>query len=193
MTLKFPSHPDDVREAAAPHIYYELLAMVQARDLNNHAKKYKGNTTYPGADVVMQNCAIESFLLHYRALREFFNDKEKHKADDIKAKDYLPTWTASDTWLTYQNEIDRINKRLAHVSVLRKTLDHDWDLAHMEWNVSRTFEDFISKLTAVHQVWFADVTTLLGLRRPASAAILGADSNSTASGGTPMMIFPPFP
>ena len=193
MTPKFPPHPADVCEETAPHIYYELLAMAQARDLNNHAKKYKGNLSYPGADVVMQNCAIESFLLHYRALREFFNGNEKHKVDDIKAKDYLPTWLASDAWLTNQNEIDKINKRLAHVSVLRKTLDNDWDLAHIEWNVSRTFEDFISKLTAVQQVWFADATTLLSRRRPAAAAILGADSNSTASGGIPMMIFPPFP
>jgi hypothetical protein len=178
-------------EASAPDVYYEFRAMVQARDLNDYAKK-QNDPKYTDSVLVMRNCAIESFLLHYRALREFFSSHQKIKGDSLKATDYLSTWQTSAVWVTYQKEIDRIHKRLAHLSTLRTTLDNNWDLAHMEWSVSQTFEDFISKLTPDQQVWFQQATDLMKQRKPAAAVVLGADSNSTASGGQSMMIFPSF-
>jgi hypothetical protein len=178
-------------EDSAPNVCYELRAMVQARDLNDHAKK---QTDPQNADsvLVMRNCAIESFLLHYRALRDFFSSQQKMKADDLKATDYLSTWQTSALWVTDKAEADRINKRLAHLSKLRTTLRNDWDLAHMEWSVSQTIEDLITKLTPARQAWFQQATELIKQRKPAAAVVLGADSNSTASGGQPMTIFPPF-
>jgi len=165
--------------------------MVQARDLNAYVKQYT-DPKYADSVLVMRNCAIESFLLHYRALREFFSSHRKMKADNLKATDYLSTWQTSALWVIDQQEIDRIHKRLAHLSTLRTTLDNNWDLPHMEWNVSQTFEEFVSKLTPVPQSWFQQATDLIKRRKPARAVTLGADSNSTASGGRPMMIFPPF-
>ena len=61
----------------------------------------------------------------------------------------------------------------------------------MEWSVSQTFEDFI-KLTPAQQAWFQQATELIKQRKPVAAVVLGADSNSTASGGQPMTSFPPF-
>jgi hypothetical protein len=165
--------------------------MVQARDLNDHAKK-QTDPQYADSVLVMRNCAIESFLLHYRALREFFSSNQKRIADNLKATDCLSTWRTSALWVTDQTEIDRIHKRLAHLSTKRTTLDNNWDLAHMEWNVSQTFEDFIAKLTAAQQAWFQQATELIKQRKPAAAVALGADSNNTASGGRAMTIFPPF-
>lgn len=179
-------------EASAPDVCYELRAMVQARDLNDYAKK-QIDPRYADSVLVMRNCAIESFLLHYRALREFFSSHQKMKADDLKATDYLSTWQTSALWVTDKAEDDRINKRLAHLSKLRTTLDNKWDLTYMEWSVSQTFEEFIAKLTASQQAWFQQATELIKERRPAAAVVLGADSNSTASGGQAMTIFPPFP
>jgi hypothetical protein len=178
-------------EASAPDVCYELRAMVQARDLNNYSKK-QTDPKYADAMLVMCNCAIESFLLHYRALREFFSSLQKKVADNLKGTDYLSTWQTSAVWVTNQVDIDRIHKRLAHLSTKRTTLDNNWDLAHMEWNVSQTFEDFISKLTPGQQLWFQEATDLIKQRKPAAQAVLGADSSSTASGGQPLMIFPPF-
>ena len=56
--------------------------MVQARDLDDHAKK-QTDPQYADSVLVMRNCAIESFLLHYRALRDFFSSQQKMKADAI--------------------------------------------------------------------------------------------------------------
>lgn len=178
-------------EDAAPDVCYELRAMVQARDLNDYAKK-ETDPKYVDAVTVMRNCAIESFLLHYRTLREFFSSHPKLKADNLKAIDYFSTWQTSAAWVTDQNGIERIHKRLAHLSTQRTSLDSNWDMAHMEWNVSQTFEDFISKLTPNQQAWFQAATDLIKQRKPAAAVVLGADSNSTASGGQPIMFFPQF-
>lgn len=165
--------------------------MVQARDLNDHVRK-QTDPQHADSVLVMRNCAIESFLLHYRALREFFSGQQKMKDDDLKATDYLSTWQTSALWVTDKAEADRINKRLAHLSTKRTTLDNNWDLAHMEWNVSQTFEEYIAKLTAAQQAWFQQATELIKQCRPVAAVVLGADSNSTASGGKAMTIFPPF-
>jgi hypothetical protein len=178
-------------EDSAPDVCYELRAMVQARDLNDHAKK-QTDPQYSDSVLVMRNCAIESFLLHYRALREFFSSIPKRIADNLKATDYLSTWQTSALWVTDQPEIDRVHKRLAHLSTKRTTLNNKWDLAHMEWSVSQTFEDFIAKLTPAQQTWFQQVTDLIQKRKPTAVVVLGADSNNTASGGQPLMIFPPF-
>jgi len=164
--------------------------MLQARDLNEHAKK-QTDPKYADSVRVIRNCAIESFLLHYRALREFFSSIPKRIADNLKAADYLATWHTSALWVTDQKEIDRIHKRLAHLSTKRTLLDNNWDLAHMEWNVAQTVEDFISKLMPAQQVWFQQAAQLVQQRKPAITVVLGADSNSTASGGQPTMIFPP--
>jgi hypothetical protein len=194
MAKVFPPHTQQECEDAAPHICYELQAMVQAHDLDTQAKK-QVDPQYKEGAAVMQNCAIESFLLHYRALRTFFNDTDKIKADDIKALDYLATWQTSATWVSDKQEGDRINKRLAHVSTLRKTLDNDWKLDEMEREASRTFEDFISKLAPDQQIWFKDATAVLTQRRPTPllvTATLGSSSN-TMSVTTATVLFPDFP
>jgi hypothetical protein len=178
-------------EDSALDVCYELRAMVQARDLNDYAKK-QTDPQHADSVLVMRNCAIESFLLHYRALREFFSSIPKRIADNLKVTDYLTAWQTSTVWVTNQTEIDRIYKRLAHLSTKRTTLDNNWDLAHMEWSVSQTFEEFIGKLPPAQQPWFQQATELIKQRKPTTAVVLGADSNSTASGGQAITIFPSF-
>lgn len=163
--------------------------MVQARDLDAHAKK-QNDPQYAQGATVMQNCAIESFLLHYRALREFFGNSSKNKPDDIRASDYLDTWQSTATWLNDEHERDKINKRLAHLSTLRTTLDNEWDFPHMQWNVSQTFEDFISALAPDQQVWFSKVTTVLSQRRPTTIEL--GSTSSTVSMTGPFILFPDF-
>lgn len=192
MAKAFPPHTQQECADAAPHVCYELLAMVQARDLATHAKKQTA-TDYANGSTVMQNCALESFLLHYRALREFFNHSDKKKADDIKAVDYLPGWQAPATWLNDATEGERIHKRLAHLSTLRTTLDNKWDLERMERNLSDTFEDFISKLPQDRQAWFSEATAILIRRKPVMRVATLGDSNSTVSVTSGMtVLFPDF-
>lgn len=107
-------------ESSAPDVSYELRAMVQARDLNDHLKRFT-DPKYTDSVMVMRNCALESFLLHYRALREFFSGLRKMQADNLRATDYLSTWQTSAAWVADQNEVNRIHKRLAHLSTLRTT------------------------------------------------------------------------
>jgi hypothetical protein len=188
-----PPQPVTVQDCqdAAADVCYELRAMAQARDLSAHAKQ-QTDPKYAESVLVIRNCAIESFLIHYRALREFFSSLPKTNPDNLKATDYLSAWQTSVKWVTEQKEIDRIHKRLAHLSRKRTTLDNNWGLAHMESNVSQTFEDFISKLAPDQQLWFHEATDLIMRRKPTSTVLLGNDSSSTASGGQPIMIFPAF-
>ena len=163
--------------------------MVQARDLNNHTKQYGSDPACADAAAVMRNCAIESFLLHYRSLREFFNGDNKTKVDDIKAFDYLPTWKSSAAWVNDKTEASRIHKRLAHISTLRKTLDNNWDLAIMERNVFQTLEDFIATLAPEQKSWFSNAVTILKQHTPPSVAMLG-DASHTLSVTRGTVTFP---
>jgi hypothetical protein len=163
--------------------------MVEARGCHTYAKQ----ETDPDAVRVIGNCSLESFLVHYRGLREFFR-RGKRFDDDLRATDYLPKWNPSDAWLS-DDETDptttiaRINKRLAHLSTMRPTLHPKWELDKLEQNALKTFEDFIRQLPAAEQLWFQKATELINRRKlDAPVLTLGPESASTASGSKATII-----
>lgn len=70
------------------------------------------------SDTVTRNALLESFLIHARALVGFFGDK--HKPDDIVARDYVATW-AEEVPPSLRDECNRINKQVAHLTTARHT------------------------------------------------------------------------
>ena len=185
MSKKPPDPTPDQLRQIAPDICHEVTALIQARDLHDHAKRQKDAAiTEAGKDAcqVGINCALESFLLHYRALREFLNLKAKliknGVSDDIKASDYLAAWKASLTWVSDEAEGERLNKRLAHITTGRIKLDNKWNPEQMEWNALRTFEEFISALPDTHKPLFQLAAAHINQRKPKVLSTLAESSNT---------------
>jgi hypothetical protein len=176
-------------EQITRHICHEVTALIQARDLHDHAQRQKADPKADqGACQVAINCALESFLLHYRALREFLNNKPKYtypapitrerKSDDVKASDYIPTWKPALSWSEDEDEGQRLNKRLAHISIKRITLDDRWKLPVMESNALATFEQFIGSLPDQVKNLFELAINAINRHNPKMVSTL-ADSSST--------------
>jgi hypothetical protein len=158
-----PPTPEQLLKVA-PHICHEVTALIQARDLHDHAKSQKDAAPTEAEKDACQigiNCALESFLLHYRALREFLNNEGKFarknkitrilESDDIKASDYIPTWKPSLSWCSDKDEGESLNKQLAHITTSRITLNPEWKPQTMEFNALRTFDQFLSALPDTYQ------------------------------------------
>ncbi|HEY2232200.1 MAG TPA: hypothetical protein VGK01_01875 [Candidatus Angelobacter sp.] len=188
-----PPTPQQLQQMAR-HINHEVLALMQAHDLYDHAQKQQKTVEDQAAQDVCQvaiNCALESFLLHYRNLREFLNDEKKHtkknkvtnqiETDDIKAKDYTSdsNWKTTDVWASDKVEGKRLHKRLAHISKARITLDNKWYPDHMEWSVLKTFEKFLAAIPRERGPWFEQVSAAIKARvRPVVTAILAESSDT---------------
>jgi hypothetical protein len=68
--------------------------------------------------------AIDSFLVHYRSLVEFFlhtTKKPRYRKDDIRAEDYVATWTTPSLpeWTNWKDDMHIL---LAHLSTKRNEI-----------------------------------------------------------------------
>jgi hypothetical protein len=111
-------------------------------------------------------CAmLESFLVHYRNLREFFftdrNQAEdaadvshecnhkKPRRDDIIAEDFMgtqPSWaTVRRQFAPPPDENARVNKALAHLSYKRPrlSLESGWDAPEMRTRIDCLWQEFL--------------------------------------------------
>lgn len=79
-------------------------------------------------DATTKNAVLESFLIHARALTDFFQNK-KTRSTDIVVGDFLDDWSVDVAdWL--REERQRIDKEIAHLTTERttgtpKTKQHD--------------------------------------------------------------------
>ncbi len=117
--------------------------------------------------------AIESFLVHFRNLREFLypSDLTWRCSDNVVACDYDSCWNKTDEdWKPCSiNERERINKLLAHISYSRNEadpkFDPDWPIRTMRDRMTRGLTTFIATLQLEQQKWFH----AWGFNRSASA------------------------
>lgn len=90
--------------------------------------RYYMDTHAQPDEAVLCNAVLESFLLHVRNVHEFLyagtlpkRKKKRNRADDIRAVHHFPdpaAWKpAQSPYL--EGEIERINKRLAHMTAQR--------------------------------------------------------------------------
>jgi hypothetical protein len=175
-------------EATAPDITYEVLTMIQAYDLYVYGGQRASRSRYADAYNAMANCALESFLLHYRALKEFLSETPKKNNDDIRATDYAPGWKASGVWIADAGETARIHKRLAHITSRRSNLDGLWNPYQMQQQVLDAFDELIRAVPAVAKSWFASIEKAISEKRQ---NVTGAISNSTVSITEARILFPP--
>lgn len=131
-------------------LFYELWM------LNESARRWSN-----ASDPIVHNIAIESFLVHFRNLRDFFYPPlgawtDPKGADDVVAFDYCESWdkTAKDWQEVVPSEKDRINKQLAHISYIRPNLDPNWPITQMLAAIRKSFLVFVDTLPAERRKWF---------------------------------------
>jgi hypothetical protein len=160
-----PISEDKLRKLAGPNgsLYYEALMMKEAAA---RCVKPQGGATLD--ESVSYNMAIESFLIHFRNVRDFLYPDDNVRADDVIAFDYDPGWTKTgkDWQECSKSERDRVNKLLAHISYSRDILDHNWLTGIMRQRIMQGMAELIQTLPPERRSWFE----AWGLERAIAAA-----------------------
>jgi len=169
------------------YVFYELATLFHARTIHAAAAKKQemgSSTEYNAMWNAVQCCALESFLVHYRNLYEFFQNIDSgYDADSLMARHYAPAWTGDPEWRADKDEKKRINKLLAHISF--KRLDHgpgSWNLDRMEQRVCRVFAEFVKQVASGETVFAKAVEIYKSRTKPtALVAFPGLGDASTTS------------
>jgi hypothetical protein len=101
---------------------------------------------------LLRNAILDSFLVHARALVDFFFRKRKYETDTI-AGDYLDDtekaywekhYSKDPGW--FENIRTRIDKGVAHISYDRHK--ESWDYGLIEREISETFDEFVKRVSS---------------------------------------------
>lgn len=130
------------------------------------ARESAKRTGAEGAQVCV-NMALESFLIHARAIRDFFKSKGG-QPDDIRAHDFLCKHMSVHMPLLQNRELgSRIDKRIAHLSYSRSHLERNFPVAELLREINAAMMKFEQRLQAVDP----DLADILAdaQKRPASS------------------------
>ena len=112
---------------------------------------------YKRADRNTRNMLMEGFLLHARALRDFFRCSPEGQRDDVYAVDYLDElseWNGADFCKHLQKNRQRINKKLVHLTYTGPSMEGKWDHAVIHEEVMTAWSRFWAKLPEERRGWF---------------------------------------
>lgn len=143
--------PSSEQRADAPRrVKYELVMLFNARTIHDYSM-LKTSQTEGNDREFWRACwavALESFLVHYRNLKNFLNNQNPRFADDVLAQHYCEKWNGtSNVTETALDEGDRINQLLMHLSYTRLDLNPGaWDVANMEKNLATSLRSFLNSL-----------------------------------------------
>lgn len=104
----------------------------------------------------MQNLFIEGFLLHARILKGFFVDKKRK--DDVSATDFVDSqkWMEVKSKLCYylEENRERLNKYLAHLSYSRLQNDKQWEYKKIYDELVEAWKKFYNLLPEEYKELF---------------------------------------
>ena len=167
MVLLTSKHSDHELEKMATHVLYEvdMFRSCFARWRSLDAKDSDWNPV------------LESSLLHFRVLREFFLSRVRTHNDDVLASDYMncPIWSPTEAKIFAETK-DEIDKRLAHLTTRRLQPRIIWKRGEMEVAMEDLVSKFKAGLCDKASVWFAK----LQINRP-RVELFQDESCSTAS------------
>jgi hypothetical protein len=146
-----------LREMARRHISYEIKML---RELSA-ALQGKG-----AGPRTMNNALLESFLIHYRNLYDFFYPENKRRLSlDVAATDYVPgrhRWRNTRPKTDIKNIVEnreRVNCLLAHLTLRRlKYKNRSWPDKKMASAIEEMIEAFVQALPQARRSWFDSVT-----------------------------------
>ena len=174
-------HYTPLQFAQAPKwVEYEVDMLIKSRKLHYEAHEKMGKIEDLNEQEywrTVQTCALESFLVHYRNLKQFLNNKRPFDTD-VAAEDYSDNRPCAAVTETYPNEDARINQLLAHISYTRDDLGRgSWDkLDQMEEAILDAFERYIPTIKPEFRSQFARTTEALARLRPHPG--MGSTGNS---------------
>jgi hypothetical protein len=150
MTASSPSTPDPRLPEGLHHVLYEMRMLMDCFE-------YLQNKP-ADSDSLMHDACLESFIIHARALDDFFTTPENRKfPDDTRA------WHFPNTGVTEPKKkdcshpyIDRMHKEIAHLSYSREVSHKNrrWDIADV---LKAHYQDGSSLLSKCHD--FLRLTT----------------------------------
>jgi hypothetical protein len=130
------------------HVLYELEMM--------HFAAQRASAMPEGPE---QNALLESFLIHTRALDEFFSNKPKRgnpdQSDDMRASDFVAGFAVTEP----HPELSRMHKEVGHLTYSRKGIGElrRWELQQTAKPVAKSALTFLrSILTQPEMMGFKD-------------------------------------
>jgi hypothetical protein len=154
---RFDKDEQTLKEMARRHLSYEVKMLRELADA------LQGNGVGPRT---MRNALLESFLIHYRNLYDFFYPDfpgRRRLPHDVCARDYL-----RDTrrWRKHRPEGDskfrenreRVNVLLAHLTFRRlKYNSRSWHDKKMASMIETLLQEFLRELPRERRAWFRSV------------------------------------
>lgn len=116
-----------------------------------------------GTNGLLENIALESFLLHIRQVRDFFYGVRKNKwPDDTFASDYASNWESvqPDLPRVIKEHEERLDRQLAHLSYARlryKGKEKEWPVDEMATAMAEVVRVFLRSLPQDRAAWFSGV------------------------------------
>jgi len=111
----------------------------------------------PPSDPVLKNALIESYLLHLRNLFHFLGVREQghRRGTDVLAAHFVEPWKPPDCPAALRGQMDRVNKRLAHLTYERPMMSDQWDERALTGAMAGLVGKFLPALKE-HQGWFQE-------------------------------------
>ena len=98
---------------------------------------------------------LESFLLHYRGLKEFLSDTHTKNSDDIKATDFVTGWKASEAGLLIKAKPSAFIRVWRILRQPRGSINGRWNADQMQQHVLVAFDELIRALPTHAKPWFS--------------------------------------
>jgi hypothetical protein len=146
-----------LKEMARRHLSYEVKMLRELADA------LQGKGVGPRT---LRNALLESFLIHYRNLYDFFYPDfptRRRLPDDICAGDYLHNpkrWRKHrpDTNEKQRQNRERVNALLAHLTLRRlKYRNRSWHDRKMAGIIEELLQEFLRELPRERRTWFRAV------------------------------------
>jgi hypothetical protein len=135
---------------AGEHLEYEAQMFLAARDKLFRSAPPQLHPRNPD-EAFNHNLLIESCVLHFRNLVDFFYPPSSSQPDDVTAADYVPGWNSPPAPPILRDARNRANKELAHLTLKRKTgapPDKAWDLADLSNAMTPIISEFFKRVDA---------------------------------------------
>lgn len=174
--------PDEHREKCLEHVVFAVDHLREMRTLLKQPERLSKPILY---------ACLDSFLVYYRCLAEFFSmrsSEKRHDADRAVAQDYCPSWSVRSF-----RETDRVNVRLSHISCEREYLSADWFCEPLADEIERAYREFYALLDDKWKPRFPEaLPTLAGhsVASPGVSTLIGPAIASTSYRNTFSVIAP---
>jgi hypothetical protein len=146
------AHPPiaDLAAFAREHLEYEARMFTTTRDELLQNPRWRRLPLTP-ADGLIRCALLESCVLHFRNLVEFFFPPQLPKDDDVNAGDYVKDWGRPQLSGVLRDARIRAHKEMAHLTTKRwagAAPQKEWDLQGLSAGLAPIVGEFLKRVAA---------------------------------------------